>query len=183
MKPTAVETTFDVAFWFADTALNHNEYLQPQKMQRLLFLAQAYFAVLYKGRKLMPAFFIADEAGPIEPTIYKAFQRGRPDVDSVYFLDPDAEEFLTNLWRKFGHHSADHLTRITKATSAYREAYRSGPKSEITFEAMRQAFTRAETTPAAAQVAKPKVMRTQEGKPVVVKAWAPKPLTPKRRGS
>ena len=42
MQP-AVFSTFDVAFWFADTALNNNEYLQPQKLHRLLFLSQAYF--------------------------------------------------------------------------------------------------------------------------------------------
>ena len=33
--PADVSNAFDVAFWFADTALNENEYLQPQKLQRL----------------------------------------------------------------------------------------------------------------------------------------------------
>ena len=36
--PADVTNAFDIAFWFADTALNENEYLQPQKLQRLLFL-------------------------------------------------------------------------------------------------------------------------------------------------
>lgn len=177
--PTAVETTFDVAFWFADTALNHNEYLQPQKLQRLLFLAQAYFAVVNKGRKLMPAFFVADDAGPMEPTIYKAFSKGRPNVDAEYFLDRDVEDFLETIWRKFGHHSAEHLTKLSKASPAYREAFARAPRGEIPVDAMRKSFARAEGTPSHTQVVRQKVMRTQAGKPVVVKAWAPKPIRPK----
>ena len=38
--PAAVKSAFDVAFWFADTALHDNEYMQPQKLQRLLFLSE-----------------------------------------------------------------------------------------------------------------------------------------------
>jgi len=62
-----VNNAFDVAFFFADTALAENEYLQPQKLQGLLFLSQAYFAVAFEGRKLMPAVFVADERRPLEP--------------------------------------------------------------------------------------------------------------------
>ena len=93
MQP-AVFSTFDVAFWFSDTALNHNEYLQPQKLHHLLFLSQAYYSVAYGGRKLMPAVFIAEEGGPVEPNMYKAFSKGRPDVDAELFLPQD--EFETN---------------------------------------------------------------------------------------
>ena len=59
--PADVSNAFDIAFWFADTALNENEYLQPQKLQRLLFIAQSYYCIVQKGRKLMPAVFVADE--------------------------------------------------------------------------------------------------------------------------
>ena len=181
--PTAVDTTFDVAFWFADTALNHNEYLQPAKLQRLLFLAQAYYAVVSKGKKLMPAFFIADEAGPIEPTIYKAFMKGRPLVDPEYFFSTEVEDFLEGVWRKFGHYSADHLTRLTKATPAFRAAYARARRAEISFESMRKSFERPVGAPVAEQVVKPKVLRTQEGKAVVVKAWTPKAVSPGRKSS
>ena len=85
--PADVENAFDIAFWFADTALNENEYLQPQKLQRLLFIAQAYYTVAFNGRKLMPAVFIAEEMGPIEPQhLYSVFKRPprhrRPAVSS-----------------------------------------------------------------------------------------------------
>lgn len=174
----AVRTAFDVAFWFADTALNDNEYLQPQKLHRLLFLAQGYYAVVAEGRALMPAFFVADEMGPVEPNLFAAFSKGRPDVDVELFLPDDVEMFLTSIWRRFGHHAADKLTRMTKETLAYKQAFKKGPRSEITLEAMRLSMARAEQTPGVAQVVKPKVLRTQDGRPVQVKAWQPKVASP-----
>ncbi len=59
MRPTAVESGFEAAFWFLERALNDGEALQLQKLQRLLFLAQAYFGVAHAGAKLMPGIFVA----------------------------------------------------------------------------------------------------------------------------
>jgi len=171
--PADVDNAFDIAFWFADTALNENEYLQPQKLQRLLFIAQAYYTVAFNGRKLMPAVFVADEIGPIEPNIYTAFSKGRPDVDARLFLPDEVERFLDSIWRRFGHHSSDRLNDMVKQTTAYKQALRGGHRAEITLDAMRLSFARAEKTPGVAQVVKPKIMRTQSGKAVAVKAWVP----------
>ena len=171
--PADVDNAFDIAFWFADTALNDNEYLQPQKLQRLLFIAQAYYIVAFNGRKLMPAVFIADEMGPIEPNIYMAFSKGRPEVDARLFLPHDVEIFLDGIWRRFGHHSTERLNKMTKETSAFKQAYRRGNRAEIPLDDMRLSFARAEKTPGVAQVVKPKILRTQTGKAVAVKAWVP----------
>jgi len=173
----AVKSTFDVAFWFADQALNENEYLQPQKMHRLLFLAQAFYAMTYGGKKLMPAVFVADDMGPIEPTIYQAFSRGRPEVDVELFLAPDVEMFLNSIWRRFGHLKADQLANLTNKNSAYSIALRKGPRTEIQIEAAVAAF-QAETEKKNPTVAKQfghgqRVLRTQDGAPVEVKAWSP----------
>ena len=53
MLAPASESVFDVAEWFLDTALNDGEYLQPMKMQYLMFLAQGYYAALTKGQRLL----------------------------------------------------------------------------------------------------------------------------------
>ena len=171
--PADVDNAFDVAFWFADTALNENEYLQPQKLQRLMFIAQAYYSVAFNGRRLMPAAFVADEMGPIEPNIYIAFSKGRPEVDAQLFLPYEVETFLDGIWRRFGHHSTERLNSMTKDTSAYKQAYKRGNRAKISLDAMRLSFARAEKTPGVAQVIKPKIFRTQSGKPVTVKAWNP----------
>jgi uncharacterized phage-associated protein len=172
--PPAVDSAFDIAFWFTDQALNDNEYLQPQKLQRLLFLAQSYYSVAFEGKTLMPAYFIADDMGPIEPNIYRAFAKGRPNVDVENFIAPEVEEFLDKIWRRFGQHSVDHLTRISKKSESYSLAYKRSRRSEISLQAMCLAFGRADDgAPTVGKVVGPKVLRSHTGKPVAVRSWAP----------
>lgn len=171
--PADVSNAFDVAFWFADTALNENEYLQPQKLQRLLFLAQSYYTIIHKGRKLMPAVFVADEVGPMEPNVYMAFSRGRPDIDAELFLPFEVEEFLLGVWRRFGHMPVGRLDAITKDTPAYKNAIKRGPRAEISQKEMSYSFVENRDAPAPSQVAKKKILRTQSGRAVQVKAWVP----------
>lgn len=196
MRRIAADTCFDVAFWLIDRALDDNEYLQPQKLHRLLFLSQAYFAVASHGRKLMPGTFVADPQGPLEPTLYRAFENGRPQVDTRKPPD-DARQLLDSVWRKFGAHSAEHLSKLTRSHPPYRDAFASGGAGEeITLKAMMDYYgrkpTAAETAAAKAvptaagvpagdapgltEVLRPRVMRSQTGKPVSVHKWMPKPL-------
>lgn len=171
--PFDVDSAFDIAFWFADTALNENEYLQPQKLQRLMFIAQAYYPIVHKGRKLMPAIFVADEVGPLEPTVHLAFSRGRPNVDAELFLPHEVEEFLSGIWRRFGHMNIERLNRITMDTAAYKNAQKRGPRAEIPRREMSVSFLENKEAPAPTQVARKKLYRTQDGKAVEVKAWMP----------
>jgi len=171
--PADINNAFDIAFWFLDTAEAQHEYLQPQKLQRLMFIAQAYYAVAFQGRKLMPAVFVADELGPIEANVYVALSKGRADIDTELFLPIEVEDFLSAIWRRFGHFTPERLNRLTNETTAYKHARARGARAEITIDAMRLSFARAEVAPAAEQVVKPKVYRTQTGKPVQVSAWQP----------
>jgi uncharacterized phage-associated protein len=177
--PAAARSAFDVAFKFSDNALDNNEYLQPQKLQRLMFLAQCAYAVRHRGRRLMPAVFVADELGPIEPNIYLAFSKGRPDIDVDPRLPEDAQAVLDDVWNRFGHCSTEHLTRITKDTLAYRLARQRANGAEIDHDMMRLSFDDADAMPAALPVTRPKIMRTQTGRSVPVKAWTPaeKPIS------
>lgn len=175
----AVNSTFDVAIWFADQALNENEYLQPQKMHRLLYLAQAFYAIAYDGHKLMPAVFVADEQGPVEPTVYHAFSRGRPDVDVELFLPTDVEMFLSSIWRRFGHLKVDQLAKLTTSNTAFTIYLRKGKRTEIPLDAMISAF-KIEAEKKDPSVAKhfrgmdgQRVMRSQDGEAVKVKSWMP----------
>jgi uncharacterized phage-associated protein len=170
--PTDVNNAFDVAFFFADMALDENEYLQPQKLQRLLYMAQAYYGVAF-NRKLMPAVFVADEMGPTEPNVYMAFSRGRPELDVELFLPHETQSFLDRIWQRFGNLTIEQLNTMTKETSAYKKAAKRGNRAEITWEDMRLSFTRADQTPGVDQVVKPKILRTQTGRPVQVKSWVP----------
>jgi len=197
MTPTAVESGFEAAFWFLERATTDGEALQPQKLQRLLFLAQAYYGVAHFGNKLMPATFVAAEDGPIEPTLYRAFARGKPVID----LSPVEEQprhLMDSVWRQFGALSTDKLTKLVKRHPPYIEAYEAAPMSEIPFSAMvafygDQGLVRRKSAepspfeggtagnnvggfdaPSIERVMRPKVARNHDGKPVNVKQWTPK---------
>ncbi len=171
--PAAVETMFDVAAWYMDHALNDNEYLQPMKMHRLLYLSQAYFGLAYHGRKLAPGVFVADEMGPIEPHVARAFEQGRPSFYLNPVLPGPVETFLEGIWRRFGPYSADKLADITKKTPAYQRAIKKGKLTEIPFEEMVRSFAKSKEAPSVDKVLKPRVLRSQDGRPVKVSSWAP----------
>lgn len=177
--PAAVDSTLDVVFWFLDRALDDREYLQPQKLHRLLYLAQAYYAVANYGRKLVPAVFVADEMGPIEPTTFRIFENGRPQLQPRRVPEP-VEHFLDSIWRRFGPHSTEHLTRLVCGHPPYAEALRKGMRAEITLESMRQFYgapKEGRGAPSVQQVMRPRVMRSQSGQPVAVTKWMP-PVRP-----
>lgn len=180
MRPPVVESAFDVALWFLDRALEDNEYLQPQKLHRILFLSQAYFAVANQGRKLMPATFIADEPGPVEPNVYRAFEHGRPYMEPGPMKEA-VQHFLDSIWRRFGSHSAEYLSRQLANHPPVAAALKKERRTEITLAAMVKFYgaqrseraARATEAPAVDQVLRPRVMRSSSGKPVNVSQWMP----------
>ncbi|PKU21436.1 hypothetical protein CWS72_26810 [Telmatospirillum siberiense] len=187
MASPAAPSSFDIAYWFIDRALDDNEYLQPQKLHRLMYLAQAYFAVAYHGRMLMPAVFVADEFGPIEPNVFRACAIQRPPIEAKALPDI-VTHFLDGVWRRFGQHSAEHLNRQVNGHPPYGAALAAGAGSEIPLKAMvafygkkpptvpeEQASTAmsAAAPPPVEQVLRPRVMRSQNGAPVSVQKWMP----------
>lgn len=170
------KSVFEVAYWFADKALDSNEYLQPQKLQYLLYLSQGYFAVVHDGAKLMPGTFVAEDSGPNEPSIHVAFSKGRPTFEVDMFMDTDAQQVVDSIWRRFGHHSADHLAKLCKQTHAYQMAFKRGRGTEIPLATIQKTFERATDSPSVDQVVRPRWARSATGKPVAVKAWNPSQL-------
>ncbi len=167
MPAAAVDSAFDIAYWFVDRALNDNEYLQPQKMQRLMYLSQAYFAVAYSGRRLMPALFIADELGPLEPNVYRACAIQRPAIEPRP-LGEAVEHFLDSIWRRFGPHSADYLSRLVMGHPPYLDAVTKGPKMEITLQAMATFYGKKSAPPQEKKAAPGPVTMQIKGQPTQV---------------
>ncbi len=139
MAITATDSCFDVALWFFERARHEDSYLQAQKLQRMLWLAQGHYAAIYHGRKLMPATFVAMTLGPLEPNVYRAFELGRPNLSEV---EPPAEvaDFLQRLWGRFGHHTTEHLNTLVRAHRVYSEALEAGEGHEIPFDAIAKYF-------------------------------------------
>lgn len=176
--PFAVKSCLDVVFWFYDRALNDREYLQPQKLHRLLYLAQAYYSVAYPGRKLMPATFVTDTFGPIEPTVYHAFAFGKPSMIEPNAIGDTTAHFLDSIWRRFGPYNSDQLTKRLADHLPVAETMAKGLNEEIPFEVMVKYYASEAAArkgaPSVDNVVRPRVMRAQNGRPVSVTSWRPK---------
>lgn len=128
----AVRSTLDVALWLMARSESAGERLQPQKLQRLLYLAQAHYAGAH-GAKLMPATFLATELGPMEPNVYFLFAQGAP---KMVYADPTGivEDFLNSLWDRYGLRPAEDLLTTIASDGSYALALKSGRNTEITVE-------------------------------------------------
>jgi len=178
-----VKSSLDVALWFNDRAYGEGEYLQPQKLHRLMYLAYAYYTVAYPRQKLMPASFVTDEFGPIEPTVFHALAYGVPGNMEAHSIPQVAAEFLESIWGRFGAAKAEHLNRTVAAHAPVEEAMSKGLGQEIPHETM-VAFYGSEIAtkrgvPSVDKVMRPRVLRSAAGRVVAVSSWKPKPLEPK----
>ena len=180
--PAAVDSSFDVAIWFMDWALADNLYMQPMKLQRLLYLAQSYYTVIYPGKCLMSSVFVADLLGPLEPNLYRAFKNGRPETE-VRPVDGKVRNNLDSVWRRFGHYTAEDLYTKLCDHPPYSDAYDKAPGEEISLAAMYEfyALQTASLTPDTTTVLPAKIMRSHTGRPVSVKKWMLKPAKKKEK--
>jgi uncharacterized phage-associated protein len=171
MRPV-IATTFDVAIWFLERARAEDTYLQPRKLQSLLFLAQAHYAAGYNGRRLMPSVFVFDDGGPMDPNVYRAFENGRP----IYTGTPIGEAelaFLDAVWRRYRTADALRLDQVIASHGQGEPAIQRRDGSEITLAAMRRMFGADRKTGRSAPASAPRVMRSHTGRKVTVKKWTP----------
>ena len=170
-----VNSAFDIAFYFRDKAATDNIYLQPQKLHGLLFLAQAYYFVVSSDKNLMPAVFVADERGPLEPNVHFAFSNELTNGDTTFILKKEIKMFLESIWRRFGSLDTEKVIKITKNSIAYKTAINRGHRSEISAIDMKRSFKAPNSAIGDANKTKQRteLYRTQSGKPVTLKKWAP----------
>lgn len=173
MSAAAVNTAFEIAFRILKRAHQDSVHLQPQKLHCLLLLAQGCYAARYGGRPLMPAVFVADTRGPIEPNVHAAFSRGCPDLDLDRAAPNEAvESLLEGLWRRFGQLPVAALVDLVKDLPACREAARNGERSEIPLSALARDCSDQRLL-GNGMLAGRRVLRTQSGRPVCVAPWQP----------
>ncbi len=173
MEIPSLPSVFDAAEWFLDAALNDGEYLQPMKMQYLLYLAQGYYAAVSNGKRFIPAVFLASARGPVEPNSYRLYASARP-VLQYQSLDKKAVSFMETIWRRFGAYSAEWLYRTICGHDPYARAFAAGEDSEIGIEDMRLYYSgKSENFRQSPVLSGLRVMRTGTGKTVAVKKWIP----------
>lgn len=164
----AVHTSLDVAMWLLDRARADDCHLPFQKLQRLLYLAQSLFAA-QTGGTLMPAVFVADEHGPIEPNLQRLLGGGRPKDALVEAPSTRVRDFLETIWQRFATMPVERLNGYVAKNAAYVAARNAGPGSVVDIAAMAEAVRATMLQPA-----KPiRVLRSQNGSMVTARPWTP----------
>ena len=167
----AARTAFDIAVWLLDRARADDMHLPLQKLHRLLFIAQAAYAghADDAGGQLMPAVFVADELGPIEPNLERLMVDGRPEELPAEALSRSAAGFMEDIWRRFAHMPTERLNGLVVKNAAYAAALAAGRGTVIAQSSMAGSFA-----PAPAKIAEDvRMLRSQNGAPVAVRAWRP----------
>ena len=173
MEIPPLPSVFDAAEWFLDTALNDGEYLQPMKMQYLMYLTQGYYAAVSNSKRFIPAVFLATPRGPVEPNSYRVYASARPVIE-YKSLDKKTVSFLETIWRRFGAYSADWLYKTICGHAPYARAFAAGENSEIDIADMGGFYSgKSEDFRQASELSGLRVLRTGTGKTVAVKKWIP----------
>jgi len=138
-QPPASRSTFEVAFWFQMRCESAGESLPPQRLHYLLYLTHAHYAAEHRGRKIMPATFLATEIGPVEPNVHQAFEAGR------LVIEPTApprhvEDYLAEIWNRYGRKSVQQLQSLVDRDGAWRGVLRKGALLEIPIELLYRAY-------------------------------------------
>lgn len=101
------------------------------KLQKLLYLAQAYYLAKL-GRPLFSEKIEAWQYGPVIPEVYNEFRKhgSNPifsDNDKSSLTDED-KVILKTVWDSFGGFSAGRLVEITHAHTPWKEAFETSSK-------------------------------------------------------
>lgn len=163
--PPAVRTSLDIAIWFLDRARADDCHLPFQKLHRLLYLAQSQFAA-QTGGLLMPALFLAEEVGPTEPNLQRLLAGGRPGDIIVETPTGQVRDFLEGIWQRYAHTPVERLNDLVAKNAAYGATARG---YVIDTAAMAEAVA----APPAAPAEPVRLLRSQSGAAVAVRAWSP----------
>lgn len=175
MVTSLTESSIDVAYWFIYQAEEDGVYLEDEKLQNLLFLAQVHYALAYNMEMLMPSMFVCDESGFKEPTLNKIFAQGHPFMPKAA-LTVKANDFLLEIWKKYSSLSMKELANVVKNNPAYKENYVEGVKNVVQLNLVVEKFISNSNILKdnnAYSDNKKKILLSQNG-PVVVSKWQPR---------
>lgn len=176
----AVNSALDVANWFFRQAEKDGWFLENEKLQHLLFLAQVHYALLNNQEYLMPAVFVCDDSGFTEPNIAKALSFGRPLMPLPQFSNEN-NTFLSLIWQKYASMSIRDLSVFIKSSATYMENYQSGRKNIVMLPELALKFKNNLNpgTVSKSQTRSPKKVLISQNGPVVVSQWQPRKLNSK----
>lgn len=180
MPVPAANSSLEVANWFFKKAEADGWYLENEKLQHLLFLSQAHYAINNANSYLMPAAFVCDENGFTEPGLQAALAFGRPLMGKAA-LPAEINAFLSLIWQKYAPMSIRDLAAFIKASAAYTQNYRPGRRNIVSLSDISSQFRgnlSGQALSRASAAKSKKILISQNG-PVVVSEWQPRKLNQK----
>ena len=178
MDIPATGSAVEVAYWFLDRATKDKKKLESDKLQHLLFLAQALFSSGDKNTPvLMPATFVCCKEGFVEPNVDKILELGKP-LFSKHNFDKKIELFLETIWKKYSELSAIQIANVLKSHKFYKENYVAGEKNIVHLKYMVENFSGNSNIKKNEDTDKKeekKMLLSQNG-PVLVSKWKPRKI-------
>lgn len=138
----------DIARWFVAWADNVDAEVSNLKLQKLLYYAQGH----YLGATGQPLFGEAIQAwahGPVVPEIYRTYRDfGRGPIEADQVLDDtfdwdaykDVEDFLVDVWDRYGALAAWALRERTHREPPWRDAFQDDVQNVVIPNAEIKAF-------------------------------------------
>jgi hypothetical protein len=120
------------------------------------------------GTTVDASVFVIDEAGPVDPNLYREFENGGPNVSEMT-MDEEVLVFLYAIWPRYRDDDPLKIDRLISRYGNGEEAVEKPDGSEIPVSAMMRMFARESEKPDTGS----KMHRTATGKAVKVTAWTP----------
>lgn len=176
MNTPATDCAIHVAYWFFNRAEEDSSFINMDKIQHLLFLAQVNYASKNNMEVLMPCVFICDKDGFNEPSLKCILSQGRPFMPPVQ-LGEKVNNFLENIWNKYGSIPMEQLSTFIKSTRAYKDNYFIGTKNIVSIKSLVESFVSSGSISQNKPLKTPrkKVLLSQNG-PVLVSKWQPRKI-------
>lgn len=179
MNIPATESSIEVASWFMTKARKDDWFLENEKLQQLLFLAQVHYAILNNGETLMPTTFVVARSGFEEPNLSKALSAGF-QLQSMTYFSAKVANFLEKIWSIYGSMSIKQLSDIIKSKTNYLNDFQNAQKSIVELKTVVENFKSNVTISANNIVdASPKKVLISQNGPVVVSQWMPRRVADK----
>lgn len=134
-----MRSAFDILFWLTNKTHLSGRSVEAPFLMKMLYFCQAVYAAHNPQQKLMPATFLATDAGPIEPNMFLALENNFR-VSSAVSPPEHIEGLLESVWRVCKDKSLQELDLILSQDSAIRAAASRGRNSEITLNEMADAY-------------------------------------------
>lgn len=173
MATAATDSSIDIAYWFFGRAEDDGIYLETEKLQHLLFLAQVHYAMNYNMELLMPSLFLCDKTGFYEPNLNRMFAQGRPFMPRIKF-PAKINLFLEGIWQKYGAYTERKLSDLIRKNPAYSENYTAGASTIVPLKNIVDHYNAAKKKAKSSQADNRKKILLSQNGPVVVTQWLPR---------